>query len=262
MLYSEQGVQYRAECLIYRAVARYKINMPNDKKDSKLNIDPQEMLAAGLHFGHRVSLSHPKTKPFLYGVRNTVQIFNLEKSAESLKAALKFIQESIEAGKKVLLVGTKVQTKKLVEETAKICGLPWVSERWLGGTFTNFEVIKKRIDHLLSLERQKEQGELEKYTKKERIGIEKEIADLQKRLGGIKGLEKLPDVIFVCDMKKDRLAVKEAREKGVKVVGISDSDVDPDLADFPILANDDSISSVRYILDKVKETVLCVKPQI
>jgi len=235
-----------------------------ENKVSKLgshetNIDPQEMLNAGLHFGHRVSSSHPKMKPYLFGVRNTVQIIDLEKSAEKLREALAFIKTLVEQDGVLLLVGTKVQTKKIIKETAQACQLPFVSERWLGGTFTNFETIKKRVTHLKTLEKQKAEGDLEKYTKKERLKIAKEMADLELRLGGIKDLEKLPEAIFVADMKKDGLAVKEARAKGVKVVAISDTNTDPSLVDYPIPANDDATASVKYILDKVKETVLSVK---
>ncbi len=220
-----------------------------------LKLDLQEMARAGLHFGHRISRVHPKMKPYLEGTRNTVHIISLEKTAEKFKEALDFIQEIILQGKILLLVGTKIQIKDLVKETASAANLPYVNERWLGGTITNFEVIKKRINYFKDLERKKTEGELDKYTKKEKAKFEKEIRDLQIKFGGIKNLEKLPDVIFVCDMKKDALAVKEARMKGIKVIGISDTNVDPTLADYPIPANDDAVSSVKYILEKVAEVI-------
>jgi len=226
-----------------------------DTKQNNFNLNIDEMMKAGLHFGHRTSRVHPKMEPYLQGVRNTVHIINLEKTKEKLAEALKFIQELISEGKVLLLVGTKVQVKNLVKETAIECGLPYVSERWLGGTFTNFGIIKKRIEYFKNLEKQKESGELEKYTKKERAKINQELEKLEAKFGGIKNLEKLPDAIFVLDMKEDYLATKEAREMGVKVIGISDTNVDPTLADFPIPANDDAISSVKYILDKVKEVI-------
>jgi len=137
--------------------------------------------------------------------------------------------------------------------------LPYVAERWLGGTFTNFEVIKKRIEHFKDLEKKKTEGELEKYPKIEKAKIDRELRNLEIKFGGIKNLEKLPDAIFVLDMKKDAAAVKEAKMKGIKVIGIADTNVDPTLADFPIPANDDAISSVKYILDKVKEVILKTK---
>lgn len=227
--------------------------------EKEVRIDPQEMLAAGAHFGHRVSVSHPKMKLFLFGVRNTVQIIDLEKAAEKLKEALDFLRQAVVEGKTILLVGTKIQVKKIVEETAKASGLPWVAERWLGGTFTNFEIIHKRVDYLKNLEQKKASGELEKYTKKERLKIDKEIENLQKRFGGIRDLEKIPEIVFICDLKKDELAVREARAKNIRIVGLCDTNVDPSLADYPIPANDDAASSVKYILEKVKETVLGAK---
>jgi small subunit ribosomal protein S2 len=232
-----------------------------EKAKKDFNLDLDEMQKAGLHFGHRTSNVHPKMMPYLQGVRNTVHLVNLEKTAEKLAEALKFIQNLVSEGKVLLLVGTKIQVKNLVKETATECGLPYVSERWLGGTFTNFGAIKKRIEYFKNLEKQRDAGELEKYTKKERNKINQELGKLEIKFGGIKNLEKLPDAIFVLDMKKDFLTTKEARETGVKVIGVSDTNIDPTLADFPIPANDDAISSVKYILDKIKEVILKAKPK-
>jgi small subunit ribosomal protein S2 len=231
------------------------------KLESQINIDPKEMLETGMHFGHRTSVSHPKMKPFLFGTRNGIQIIDLEKTAEKLKEAIGFIQQVVRENGKVIFIGTKIQMKKIVEETARDCGFPYVSERWLGGTFTNFEVIKKRVTYLKSLQQQRQDGSLEKYTKKEKAKIEKEITSLEKRLGGIVNMEKIPEAIFICDMKKDLLAIKEAKIKNVKIVGIADVNIDPGLADYAIPANDDAVKSVKYILDKVKEAILQVKPE-
>ena len=230
-------------------------------KKADFKIDSEEMTRAGVHFGHRTSKIHPKMKPYLYGVRNAVHIIDLEKTAEKLKEALGFIQELISARKTLLLVGTKIQVKGLVKEAAQDCNLPYVVERWLGGTFTNFEVIKKRIEYFKDLEKKKTEGELEKYPKTERAKIDRELRNLELKFGGIKNLEKLPDAILILDIKKDVAAVKEAKMKGIKVIGIADTNVDPTLADFPIPANDDAISSVKYILDKVKEAILKAKPK-
>ena len=238
-----------------------KASTPSSRKKADFNIDPEEMTQAGLHFGHRTSKIHPKMGPYLFGVKNTVHIIDLEKTKEKFIEALKFIQQLISEGKILLLVGTKIQVKNLVKETAEECHLPYINERWLGGTFTNFEVIKKRIDYFKDLEREKREGELEKYTKKERIKIDQKLRGLKTKFEGIKNLERLPDAIFVLDMKKDALAVKEAEMKGVKIIGVCDSNADPTLADYPIPANDDAIPSVKYILDKVKETVLKTKPK-
>jgi small subunit ribosomal protein S2 len=230
-----------------------------EKNDFKIDIE--KMTQAGVHLGHRTSRFHPKMKPYLYGTRNTIHVIDLEKTAEKLNQALEFIGQIISEGKVLLLVGTKIQIKDMVKKTAEECGLPFISERWLGGTFTNFETIKKRIDYFKDLEKKRTQGELEKYTKKERADIDKELRDLEIKVGGIKNLTKLPEAVFVMDMRKDNLAIKEARKKNVKIVALADTNVDPSDADYPIPANDDAISSLTYILEKVKEVVLKNKPK-
>jgi small subunit ribosomal protein S2 len=198
-------------------------------------------------------------KPYLSGMRNGIHIIDLEKTAEKLKEALIFVEDFISQGKVLLLVGTKVQFKDLVKNVAKECDLPYVSERWLGGTFTNFDTMKKRIGYFKDLEKKKKEGGLEKYTKKERAKIDEELKEYEVKFGGIKNMEKLPEAIFVLNMKKDEIAVKEAKMKNVKVVGISHTNTNPDLADYPIPANDDARSSVQYILEKVKEAILSAK---
>lgn len=231
------------------------------KKDI-LDLNLEEMAQAGLHLGHRTSRIHPKMEPYLQGTRNTIHIINLEKTAEKLKEALEFIREIISEGKVLLLAGTKIQHKNLVKETAEELNLPYVSERWLGGTFTNFEIIRKRIEYFKNLGKERAEGELEKYTKKERAKIDREIKNLEVKFGGIKNLEKLPDAIFVLSIREEDLAIKEAKMKGIKVIGVSDTNADPSLVDYPIPANDDAISSVKYILDKLKEVIIRAKPKI
>ena len=230
-------------------------------KETNFKLNTEEMARAGLHFGHRTSRVHPKMMPYLAGVRNTIHIIDLEKTKEKLAEALRFIQQLISENKILLIVGTKVQVKDLVKSMAQELALPCVTERWLGGTFTNFEIIKKRIEYFKDLERKKKEGELEKYTKKERAKIDQELRNLEIKFGGIKNMERLPDVILVLDMKKDDLAIKEARMKGIKIIAISHSNTDPTLADYPIPANDDAISSVKYILDKIKEVILKAKSE-
>jgi len=224
-----------------------------------INLSAEEMTKAGLQFGHKKSRVHPKMKPFIFGVRNTIFIIDLEKVKDRFQAALDYIQKTVAEGKSIVIVGTKTQFKKNIKTMAAEVGMPYVSERWLGGTFTNFKIIKKRIDYFKELERKTEAGEFEKYTKKEQANIQKEIKVLEKKLGGIKMMDKMPEAIFVVDMQKDKLAVKEARENGVKVVGIADVNIDPDLADYSIIANDDSVPAVVYILGKVKEAILAGK---
>ncbi|MDD2697061.1 MAG: 30S ribosomal protein S2 [Candidatus Pacebacteria bacterium] len=232
------------------------------ESSSNFGIKVEDMAREGLHFGHKTSKVHPKMKPYLFGVRNSIYIIDLEKTAEKLKEALKFIQDLISEKKVILLVGTKIQTKDMVKDVAKECDLPCVSERWLGGTFTNFENVRKRVEYFKDLENKKTTGELEKYTKKERANFDKELKKLELKFGGIRNLTQFPDAIFVLDVKKDVLAVKEAKAKGVKIIGLSDTSSDPTILDYPIPANDDAISSIKYILDKVKETILKAKSKV
>ena len=239
------------------SMVEIKEKTKTEKSDFKIDLD--EIAKAGLHFGHRTSRIHPKMKPYLTGERNAVHLIDLEKTAEKLKEALKFIQELISENKTLLLIGTKIQIKDLVRKLAIECELPYVNERWLGGTFTNFETVSKRIEYFKELERKKATGDFEKYTKKEQAKIDDKLRDLEFKFGGIKNLTQLPTTIFVLDMKKDALSIKEAKMKGIKVIGISDTNCDPTLADYPIPANDDAVSSVTYILEKVKEVILKAK---
>ncbi len=229
------------------------------EKEIKLRIPDlsiEEMAQAGLHFGHKTSKIHPKMEPYLYGVRNAINILDLDKTKEKLEAALKFLWQTVSQGKVLLVVGTKVQAKTMVKDFAEQCGFPYVNERWIGGTFTNFEVIRKRIDYFKDLQVKKDKGELEKYTKKEQAKMSQELKDFNGKFGGLKDMEKLPDVIFVLSMRKDDLAVKEAKEKSIPIIGVADTDTNPVLADYLIPANDDAVSAVRYILEKAKETAL------
>jgi small subunit ribosomal protein S2 len=220
-----------------------------------VNLSVEEMNGAGLQFGHKKSKVHPKMKSFLLGVRNTIFVIDLNKTKEKFAAALEYMRGLAAEDKVVIFVGTKTQFKKMIKETAMACGMPYVSERWMGGTFTNFKIIKKRVDHYKELERKTEAGEFEKYTKKEQAVIQKEIKVLEKKFEGIKMMERIPDAMFVVDMEKDKLAIKEARQNGVKVIGIADVNINPDLADYPIIANDDAVTSVKYILEKAKEAI-------
>lgn len=224
-------------------------------KEADFGINMEEMAKAGLYFGHRISRLHPNMKQYLSGIRNTVHIIDLEKTAEKLKEALKFIQELASEGKLLLLVGTKIQVGDLVKKIAEEYDLSYINERWLGGTFTNFKTIRDRVEYFQKIEKEREKGELEKYTKKERMKINKELGDMKKKFEGLRKLTRLPDAVFVLDIKKDALAVKEARMKGIKTIAICDTDTDPNLIDYPIPANDDAISSVKYILEKMAEVI-------
>jgi small subunit ribosomal protein S2 len=229
-----------------------------DKKE-EFNIDIEEMKKAGVNFGHRTSRVHPKMRPYIKGIKNTIHIIDLKETAKKLKQALKFIQKLASEEKIILLVGTKIQIKDIVKNIAEECGLPYVNERWIGGTFTNLNTILKRVEYLKNVEKEKAEGKLEKYTKKERIKINRDFQKLKIKFEGLKTLNRLPDAVLVLDIRKDDLAVKEAKMKEVKSIGICDTNTDPSLVDFPIPANDDAISSVKYILEKVKETILKAK---
>ncbi|MDO8486182.1 MAG: 30S ribosomal protein S2 [Candidatus Staskawiczbacteria bacterium] len=222
-------------------------------EDVKINVS--EMLSSGLGVGHTVSRLHPKMKMYVSGVKNNTNVIDLEKTAKSFSSALKFISNLISDNKKIIFVGTKIQVKELIKQAADDCGVPYVTERWLGGTFTNFETISKRIEYFKSMESKKASGELEKYTKKERLKIDKKIESLRVKFEGIKNMSKLPDAVFISDLKKDIICAREAKIKGIFIVAITDTNVDPTIADYPIPANDDAMSSVKYILDKVSETV-------
>jgi small subunit ribosomal protein S2 len=221
----------------------------------KINISIEEMKKAGVFFGHKAFKCHPKMKQYVLGVRGSdhINIIDLEKTAQSLKEAIECITKLIEEKKVILIVGTGPGITQMIKEFGTDCKLPYVENRWIGGTISNFEFIKKRIDHLKDLEKKKQTGELEKYTKKERLGFDKEIDDLNKKFGGIKTLEKFPDALLIVDIEKENIAVKEARAKNIPIVAIVDTNTDPSVIDYPIPANDDAPSSVKYILDKIKE---------
>lgn len=224
-------------------------------KETDFKIDINEMIKAGLNFGHRTSRLHPKMSPYIEGIKNTVHVIDLTKTAQKLEKALNFIQEIASQDKIILVVGTKIQVKELVKEMAEECDIPYVNERWLGGTLTNFPVVSKRVEYLKDLEKKKASGEWDKYTKKEKIKMNRDLSNLKIKFEGLKKLERVPDCLLVLDIKKDDLAVKESKMKGIKIVAITDTNTDPSLVDYSIPANDDAISSVKYILDKIKEVI-------
>ena len=228
-------------------------------QDIKVNLNTDDMAKAGVNFGHTVSKLHPKFKNYIAGVKSNVHVIDLEKTAKEFERALKFISGLVSEGKTILFVGTKIQAKEIVKKTAEECHMPYVVERWLGGTFTNFDTIAKRVDHLKDLESKKAHGDLEKYTKKERMNFDEEIESLKVKFEGIKNMAKLPEAVFILDLKKDDTCVREAKRKGIKIIGIADSNIDPTIVDYPIPANDDAISSIAYILGKIKETIVNAK---
>src|SRR3989344_102125 len=226
-------------------------------KEPEVKTDPviEEMTKAGLQFGHKTSKTHPKMKPYIAGIRNTVHIFNLDKTKEKFEAALSFIESIMKDGKTLLLVGTKVQIRELVKNVAAECGIPFVTERWIGGTLTNFETIQKRVTYMKELEEKKKTGELEKYTKKEQAQFNKEIQELEKKYGGVRNMPRLPDAVFISDLDENNLALREAVKKEIKIIAVCDTNIDPTPIDYVIPANDDAVSSMQYILERLKETI-------
>jgi len=223
-------------------------------KEVKLSVE--EMEKAGVNFGHKASKLHPKMKQYVVGMKNGVHIFDLEKTAKELSRALVFLSKIVSEGKTVLFVGTKIQLKAMVQGVAQDCGIPYVTERWLGGTFTNFETIQKRVNYFKDLQTKKETGELGKYTKKEQLNFDREIAKLKVKFDGVRNMSKLPDAVFIFGLDKDVTCANEAKIKGIKIISIVDTNVNPDIVDYPIPANDDAISAVRYVLEKAKECIM------
>src|SRR3989344_3904755 len=226
-----------------------------------INLNMKEMETAGVHFGHKISKLHPKMKDYVSGIKNNVHVFDLEKTANELQKALNFISELISEGKAIMFVGTKIQLKSLVQSAALECEVPYVTERWLGGTFTNFDTIKKRVDYFKELERKKASGELGKYTKKERLNFDREIALLKIKFDGIKNMTKLPEAVVIFGVDKDVTCVREAKRKGIKIIALCDTNINPEGIDYPIPANDDAISAVKYMVEKVKESIMNSKSE-
>ncbi len=228
-----------------------------DKKEEKVSVDinVEELGKAGLHFGHSSSKRHPNMKPYIDGVKGEVHILDLTKTAEKLEQALIFLAEQKKKGKSIMIVGTKPQTEQIVKETAKKHNLPYITYRWIGGFLTNFNEVKKRIKHLNDLLKKREAGDFDKYTKKEQLEIDREIEALDKKFGGVRELNSIPDILFCLNMDKDEIAIEEARQKDVKIVAVCDSNTDPMKVDYPIPANDDAISSIKLILEKFDEVI-------
>jgi len=215
----------------------------------------QEMLDAGVHFGHQARRWHPRMEPYIYAVSRNIHIIDLEKTEALLEKACDFLYDQTALGKSVVFVGTKRQSKEIIEIEAKRCGALYVNERWVGGTITNFETIKKNLDKLLDFIKGREEGKFEIYTKRERLMIDREIEKLQIAYGGIVSLKNSPDLLFVIDPKRERTAVREARIAGVPVVGIVDTNADPTEVTYPIPANDDAIKSVALLVKTISNAI-------
>lgn len=211
----------------------------------------EELLEAGAHFGHRADRWNPKIAPYIFGVREGVHIFDLEKTRDSLIAACGELARRASLGQTILLVGTKPQAKTVIATLGQKLGVPYISERWVGGLITNFSQIKKSIDKLSRMKQEREAGEYKKFTKKEQLLLDREIVHLEKIFGGVAELKELPDILFIVDIVRESTAVAEGLRAGIPIVAFVDTNADPTLIDFPIPANDDSARSVEYIVGKV-----------
>jgi small subunit ribosomal protein S2 len=219
-------------------------------------ISMKQLLEAGVHFGHQTRRWNPKMKPYIFTERNGIYIIDLQKTVRKMDEAYRFVKEVAEAGDPVLFVGTKKQAQESVREEATRCNMYFVNQRWLGGTLTNYNTIKKRINRLHELEKMDDQGTFEVLPKKEVIQLRAEKERLEKFLGGIKNMKKLPGAIFIIDPRKERIAIAEARILGIPIVAIVDTNCDPEEIDYIIPGNDDAIRAVKLITSKIAEAVL------
>jgi small subunit ribosomal protein S2 len=216
----------------------------------------KELLEAGVHFGHQTKRWNPKMKEYIFGERNGIYIIDLQKTHRLLQEALQHVQELAAQGRTLLFVGTKRQAQEAVAEEAQRCGMPYVNERWLGGLLTNFVTVRKSLDRLKELEMVAGDSRQERLTKKELARLEKERLKLEKNLLGIKGMKSVPDAVFVIDTRKELIAVKEARKLKIPVIGIVDTNCDPDEVDYVIPGNDDALRAIKLFAGRMAEAVL------
>lgn len=219
----------------------------------------RQMLEAGLHFGHQTRRWNPKMKPYIYGPRNGIYIINLDKTMQLFNRAYEFVTDEVAKGGTVLFVGTKRQSQDIIKEEAERCGMFFINHRWLGGTLTNYQTIRKGIERLKSIEAMQEDGSINRFPKKEVALMEKERIKLNRNIGGIKLMRSLPSMVFIVDPKKERIAVKEAATLNIPVVALADTNCDPDGLDYIIPGNDDAIRSIRLITSKIADGVLAGK---
>jgi small subunit ribosomal protein S2 len=219
-------------------------------------VDMRELLEAGVHFGHQTRRWNPKMKRYIYGARNGIYILDLHQTISLFDQAAAFIRQITENNGSVLFVGTKKQAQEPIRVAAKRSGSFWVNERWLGGMLTNFPTIMGRIERLKELERWQQDGTLERFVKKEQLRLMEEKDKLERFLGGIKEMRRLPDALFIVDVKKEKIAVLEARRLGIPIVAVVDTNCDPDAADMVIPGNDDAIRSIRLLTERIAEAII------
>lgn len=221
----------------------------------QVDITLEELLEAGCHFGHQARRWNPQMAPYIYGEREGIHVFDLAKTREGLLEAAEALGRVASQGGTILFVGTKRQAKDIVREAAVRAGMPHVTTRWLGGTLTNFEQIRRSTDRLLEMKKKREAGEYKEYTKHERLLIDREIDELERKFGGITSLTKLPDMLFILDTHEEKKAVLEANKTGIPIVGVVDTNSDPSLVAYPIPANDDAVKSIALIVEFITKAI-------
>ncbi|MBX2803794.1 MAG: 30S ribosomal protein S2 [Myxococcales bacterium] len=220
-----------------------------------MNVSLRDLLQAGVHFGHQTRRWSPKMRPYIYGAKNGIHIIDLQKTAKGLIDASRFLTQTVGHGGSVLFVGTKRAAREIVAEEAQRCQMFWVNNRWLGGTLTNWQTVKRSIDRLVQLERARDEGRFEVLTKKEALGATRMIDKMNRNLGGIKGMKGLPSVLFIIDPKKEHIAVKEATTLNIPVVALCDTNCDPSGIQYVVPGNDDAIKSIRLFAAAVADAV-------
>jgi len=216
----------------------------------------KDLVDAGVHFGHRVSRWNPKMEPYIHGKRNMIHIIDVKETIKGLLRGKRLVQNTVAAGKDVLFVGTKRQARHAVEEEAKRAGMHYVSERWLGGTLTNFRTIRARLNRLEELEKLWQTGQIETYSKKMKATLQREMTKIKANLEGIRRMERMPGVMFIIDTRREHIAVKEAKKLGVPTIALIDTDSDPDLIDLPIPGNDDAMRAIEIIAHELADAVI------
>ncbi|MBC8446788.1 MAG: 30S ribosomal protein S2 [Chloroflexi bacterium] len=219
-------------------------------------VSMRELLESGTHFGHRVQRWNPKMRRYIFRERNGIHIIDLQQTMRRLEEAYDAVRDRVSQGGVVLFVGTKKQAQQSIQEEAERCGMPYVNQRWLGGTLTNFRTIRQRADYMIDLEQQEERGEFENLPKKEALQLRRLIEKLDRRLGGIRDLRRLPDMVFIADVGRESLAVSEANRLNIPIVGLVDTNSDPDPIDYCIPGNDDAIRSNRLMASKIAAAVI------
>jgi len=216
----------------------------------------KQLLEAGVHFGHQTRRWNPKMKPFIFGARNGIYIIDLQRTVRLFNTAYQFVVDTVAANESVLFVGTKQQARDTIQEETDRCGMFFINQRWLGGMLTNFKTMKQRIDRLKELDAMVEDGSINRFPKKEILGLSREREKLERNLGGIKKMTRLPGALFVVDTQRENIAVMEANRLGIPVVAVVDTNCDPDVIDYPIPGNDDAIRAIRLVTSKIADACI------